>query len=120
LAEQAPGVYSTGNTRTSVPAAPAPAYYPPPPAPAPAAPLTRGSNYDGLNSNELEAIKSKMIRDVSVILGADAGLVISKIQGCRSQDDLFASMMGIKKIISIYADRAAADKFAARYQTLSF
>jgi hypothetical protein len=70
-------------------------------------------------NSDVEVIKSNMVRDVSAVLGADAGPVIAKIQGCQTRDDLFASMMGIKKIISIYADRAAADKFASRYQSLS-
>jgi hypothetical protein len=122
LAEQAPGVYSTGNTQNAMPANPPPAYYPPPAAP-PAIqppPTPRNAPQSGMSDAQLESIKSTMIRDVSAILGADAGLVISKIQGCRTQDDLFASMMGIKKIITIYADRSAAEKFATRYQTLSF
>ncbi len=121
MAEQAPGVYSTGNAHNAMPVSPPPAYYPPPAAPVmAAATIARGAPQSGLSDSQLDAIKSKMIRDVSAILGADAGLVISKIQGCRTQDDLFASMMGIKKIITIYADRSAAEKFATRYQTLSF
>jgi hypothetical protein len=108
-AEQAPGVYSTG-IQQQRPAMPQQTYTPAP---------ARGPSPDDMRASEIESIKSNMIRDVSVILGADAGLVISKIQGCRTRDDLFASMMGIKKIISIYADRNAADKFASRYQSLS-
>ncbi len=68
---------------------------------------------------ELDSIKANMVRDVSGVLGADAAPVIQKIQGCRTKDDLFATMMGIKKIITIYADRTAADKFASRYHALS-
>ena len=67
---------------------------------------------------ELESYKANMTRDVSALLGADAAPVISKIQACRSKDELFASMMGIKKIIGIYADRNAADKFGAKYGAL--
>lgn len=115
MAEQAPGVYSTGNTQNAMPVSP------PPAAPVmTSATVARSTPQSGLSDNQLDAIKSKMIRDVSAILGADAGLVISKIQGCRTQDDLFASMMGIKKIITIYADRSVAEKFATHYQTLSF
>jgi cell wall assembly regulator SMI1 len=120
-AELAPGAYSTGLQR------PPPVYAPPPqayaPAPAPVyapPPQQRAPVPEESRPGEIDAIKSNMIRDVSAILGADAGLVISKIQGCRTRDDLFASMMGIKKIISIYADRNAAEKFALRYQSLSF
>jgi hypothetical protein len=70
-------------------------------------------------SAELEMVKTNMMRDVSGILGADAAPVISKIQACRTRDDLFSTMIGIKKIITIYSDRNAADKFGARYNNLS-
>lgn len=79
-----------------------PTYAPPPPAFFP----------------ELESYKANMTRDVSALLGADAAPVISKIQACRSKDELFAAMMGIKKIIGIYTDRNAADKFGAKYGAL--
>jgi hypothetical protein len=68
---------------------------------------------------ELEIIKTNMMRDVSTLLGTDAAPVISKIQGCRTKDDLFSTMVGIKKIITIYSDRNAADKFGAKYNSLS-
>ena len=68
---------------------------------------------------ELENVKATMMRDVSSILGADATPVMQKIQGCRTKDELFTTMMGIKKIVLMYSDRAAADKFAARYNTLA-
>ena len=68
---------------------------------------------------ELEIYKTNMSRDVSVLLGADAAPVLQKIQSCRTRDDLFSAMMGIKKIITIYADRNAADKFGARYNALA-
>ena len=71
------------------------------------------------NFPELEVVKGNMVRDVSSLLASDAGPVIAKIQACRSKDDLFATMMGIKKIVSIYLDRNAAEKFALRYQSLS-
>ncbi len=74
----------------------------------------------GMNSfPELETIKVNMVRDVSSLLASDAGPVIAKIQACRTKDDLFATMMGIKKIVSIYLDRNAAEKFALRYPSLS-
>jgi hypothetical protein len=69
-------------------------------------------------SPELEQIKASMTKDISALLGADAAPVIQKIQACHTKNDLFAAMMGIKKIISIYANAAAADKFALRYQSL--
>jgi hypothetical protein len=85
------------------------------PAPAPAPAYAPQPSF----SAELEHIKASMTRDVSALLAADAAQVIQKIQSCRTKDDLFATMMGIKKIITIYADRNAADKFAARYANLS-
>lgn len=63
----------------------------------------------GMNSfPELETIKGNMVRDVSSLLASDAGPVIAKIEACRTKDDLFATMMGIKKIVLIYLDRNAA------------
>ena len=113
-----------GNGASVMSAAPqsAPAYSQPaapPQAPepmyAPAAQSAPPANY----FPELETYKGNMVRDVSTLLGADAAPVINKIQACRNKDELFATMMGVKKIISIYVDRTAADKFATRFQMLS-
>ena len=71
------------------------------------------------NFPDLDNYKMSMIRDVSALLNADAAPVVNKIQGCRTRDDLFSTMMGIKKIITIYANREAAEKFASRYAVLS-
>ena len=68
---------------------------------------------------DVEPLKSAMIRDVSNLLGSDADLVIVKIQACRTKDDLFATMMGIKKIITVYTNKSAAEMFATKYQILS-
>ncbi len=68
---------------------------------------------------DLEPVKANMVRDVSSLLGSDAAPVINKIQNCRTRDDLFAAMMGIKKIVTMYVDKAAGDQFAARYDSLS-
>jgi hypothetical protein len=70
-------------------------------------------------SMQLENIKGNMVRDVSSLLGSDAGPVIAKIQNCVTQDDLFAAMMGIKKIITLYVDRETAERFGSRYTVLS-
>lgn len=96
------------------------AYEPTPPsaqnfsAPSPAPSPTKVDD-----NREVEAIKSAMIRDVSTLLGSDAGMVIVKIQGCRTKDDLFATMMGVKKIITVYTNKSAAESFATKYQALS-
>jgi hypothetical protein len=68
---------------------------------------------------ELESAKASMVRDVSSLLGTDAEPVIKKIQNCQTRDDLFAAMMGIKKIITLYVDKQAGDRFAAKYDVLS-
>lgn len=68
---------------------------------------------------ELDKYKASMVRDVSVLLGTDAAPVIQKIQACGNRDDLFVTMMGIKKIITIYKNRDIAEKFASRYLMLS-
>lgn len=90
---------------------PSPVYSPPP---APAYAQAPAGYFP-----ELDIYKSNMSRDVSALLGADAGPVIQKIQACRTKDDLFSAMMGIKKIITIYLDRSAAEKFATRYNALA-
>ncbi len=92
-----------------------PPYYAPPPQ------QTQSYAQPGnsLSGGELDLYKSNMIRDVSALLAADAAPVINKIQACRTRDDLFSTMMGIKKIITIYASRDAAEKFASRYSVLS-
>ena len=101
-----------GNTSTANPNPP-PMYAPPSPPPPSYAQAPAGY------FPELEIYKSNMSRDVSALLGADAGPVIQKIQACRTKDDLFAAMMGIKKIITIYLDRNAAEKFGTRYNALA-
>jgi hypothetical protein len=68
---------------------------------------------------ELESYKANMVRDVSALLGADSPPVINKIQGCKSKDELFSTMMGVKKIVTIYTNRDTAEKFGARYVALS-
>jgi hypothetical protein len=106
---------AAGGLAASAPMAARPrAAEPPRPVSAPiAAPAARAPGAD------LEALKANMVRDVSGLLGSDAGPVINKIQNCRTRDDLFAAMMGIKKIVTMYVDKAAGDQFAARYDTLS-
>jgi hypothetical protein len=68
---------------------------------------------------ELDSIKVGMVRDVSLLLGSDAEPVIKKIQNCMTRDDLFAAMMGIKKIVTLYVDKPTGDRFAAKYEILS-
>jgi hypothetical protein len=106
-----------GNGANVAMQSPAPSYKPAP-APMQAQMQQPAPVMQGGYTPELDGIKSNMVKDVSSILGTDAGPVIQKIQACRTKDDLFASMMGIKKIITIYANAGLAEKFAARYQAL--
>lgn len=69
------------------------------------------------SGRDLETLKAAMVRDVSALLGSDAGPVLDKLQNCRNREDLFVAMMGIKKIVTIYVDKAAGDQFATRYET---
>ena len=105
-------VYGNASTANAIPP---PMYTPPPPPPPPPSYAQAPAGY----FPELEIYKSNMSRDVSALLGADAGPVIQKIQACRTKDDLFSAMMGIKKIITIYLDRNAAEKFGTRYNALA-
>lgn len=109
-----------GNGASMPMPAPAPSYAPAPMQQQPMQqPMQQQPSMNaGYNSPELDLIKANMVKDVSGILGTDAGPVIQKIQTARTKDDLFASMMGIKKIITIYANAGLAEKFAARYQSL--
>lgn len=60
-----------------------------------------------------------MTREIMQLLGKDAEMVVSKIQRCENGMDLFAMMMGLKKIISIYANAQKADQFAAKFSYVS-
>jgi hypothetical protein len=79
----------------------------------------KGPQASVVTNVELEELKATMVRDVSSLLGNDAAPVIKKIQNCTTRDELFTTMMGIKKIVTLYVNRATGDKFAARYDTLS-
>lgn len=99
-----------------------PATQPPPVyAPAPQVQVQQAPSYAPQQSYspELDILKANMVRDISALLGTDAAPVINKIQACRTRDDLFSTMMGVKKIITIYVDQNTADKFGARYMSLS-
>lgn len=66
----------------------------------------------------IEPIKASMVKDVITILGQDAGPVVAKIRACNSQAELFALVMGIKKIITVYSSRETAERFAGKYNQL--
>ena len=68
-----------------------------------------------VNSPQLGAAKNEMIAEVSLLLGKDANLVITKIQNAKTNDELFALLMGLKKIIGMYAGADKAEKFATKF-----
>ncbi len=68
---------------------------------------------------EFEQIRLAMSRDCLQLLGKDATQVVVKLHHCQNVNDLFVTMMGIKKIVALYAGDAAAEKFEMRYRHLS-
>jgi hypothetical protein len=66
----------------------------------------------------LEA-RDNMTREIMQLLGKDAEMVVSKIQRCENGMDLFAMMMGLKKIIGMYANADKAEQFATKFSYVS-
>ena len=75
------------------------------------------SNAD-TSSRFLEA-RDNMTREIMQLLGKDAEMVVSKIQRCENGMDLFAMMMGLKKIIGMYASNEKAEQFATKFSYVS-
>jgi hypothetical protein len=71
------------------------------------------------NGQKIDYLKGQMIQEVSALLGKDAALVVSKIQNCKTGDDLFATLMGLKKIITMYAGAEQADTFVRKFSELA-
>lgn len=86
------------------------------PSPAPSFVNTISS---GDNSARFLEARDNMTREIMQLLGKDAEMVVSKIQRCENGMDLFAMMMGLKKIISIYANAQKADQFATKFSYVS-
>jgi hypothetical protein len=88
--------------------------------PAPSFANTPFSNTSSANnsSNFLEA-RDAMTREIMQLLGKDAEMVVAKIQRCENGMDLFAMMMGLKKIIGMYASNEKADAFATKFAYVS-
>ncbi len=119
-----PNVVSLSEMRVSngAPRAAAPPPYIPPAAPAyrpPPAPVAAPTEAVLHGSGEFDQIKQNMMRDALHALGPDSTQIIIKIQKCANVNDLFVTMMGVKKIISMYAGDPAAEKFELRYRFLS-
>jgi hypothetical protein len=79
-------------------------------------PATTSSNNS--NSKFFQARES-MVREIMVLLGKDAEIVVTKIQHCENGMDLFAMMMGLKKIIAMYTDSEKSEAFAAKFSFVS-
>jgi hypothetical protein len=85
------------------------------PAAMPSAALDHTSTPMGTRSPGFDYRKSQIIGEVSRILGRDAPPVIAKVQSCATEEQLFALLMGLKKIISMYASPADAEAFFTRH-----
>jgi hypothetical protein len=72
-----------------------------------------------VNSAQFSQARDDMVRDIMTLLGKDAQMVVTKIQRCETPMDLFAMMMGLKKIITMYANNAKAEEFGNKYSYLS-
>lgn len=89
-------------------------------------PATTNLNQGGNNLGNSNADNSKflqardsMTREMMSLLGKDAEMVVTKIQRCDNAMDLFAMMMGLKKIITMYASAAKAEDFANKFSHIS-
>ncbi len=63
--------------------------------------------------------RDSMTREIMNLLGKDAEMVVTKIQRCETSTDLFAMMMGLKKIITMYSSAAKAEEFSNKFSYLS-
>ena len=80
-------------------------------------PISNKNNTTDNSANNVQFLQARenMIRDMMVLLGKDAEMVVGKIQRCENGMDLFAMMMGLKKIITMYASNDKAEAFANKF-----
>ena len=78
-----------------------------------------GNNNDNFGNNQFTQARDNMTREIMILLGKDAEMVVTKIQRCESGMDLFAMMMGLKKIITMYANSDKAEAFASKFSYVS-
>ena len=71
------------------------------------------------NDLKFKQARETMVREIMVLLGKDAEMVVGKIQRCETSMDLFAMMMGLKKIITMYANADKADIFVNKFSYVS-
>jgi hypothetical protein len=104
-----------GSFQSVAPPMTMPAPVPSPYYPQDSAPTSRNPPTERVTKAQLDAVKGEMIKDLSALLGKDAPLVINKVNGCQSSDELFASLMGLRKIIGMYAGVGKAESFSAKF-----
>jgi peroxiredoxin family protein len=63
--------------------------------------------------------RENMTREIMSLLGKDAEMVVTKIQRCETSMDLFAMMMGLKKIVTMYTSAAKAEEFGNKFSYIS-
>ena len=80
-----------------------------------------GNNLGKSNADNSKFVQARdsMTREMMSLLGKDAEMVVTKIQRCDNAMDLFAMMMGLKKIITMYASAAKAEEFANKFSYIS-
>ena len=80
-----------------------------------------GNNLGKSNADNSKFVQARdsMTREMMSLLGKDAEMVVTKIQRCDNAMDLFAMMMGLKKIITMYASAAKAEEFANKFIYIS-
>lgn len=74
---------------------------------------------NSLDSAQFIQARENMTREIMSLLGKDAEMVVTKIQRCDNGMDLFAMMMGLKKIITMYSSAAKAEEFANKFSYIS-
>ncbi len=74
---------------------------------------------NSLDNAQFIQARDNMTREIMSLLGKDAEMVVTKIQRCDNGMDLFAMMMGLKKIITMYSSAAKAEEFANKFSYIS-
>jgi hypothetical protein len=74
---------------------------------------------NSLDNSKFIQARESMTREIMTLLGKDAEMVVTKIQRCDNAIDLFAMMMGLKKIITMYANTAKAEEFSNKFSYIS-
>lgn len=78
-----------------------------------------GATNSSANQIKFLQARDNLVREITLLLGKDAEMVVAKIQRCENGMDLFAMMMGLKKIIGMYAGNEKAEQFATKFSFVS-